>query len=59
LNLLRTRTEGPAEQPAFFVDRFSKRWRSSRIHKTNPMEPGLSRNIAHLISLSARAMQTT
>jgi hypothetical protein len=31
---------------------------SSRIHKTNPVEPPISRNIAHLISLSARAMQT-
>jgi hypothetical protein len=32
---------------------------SSRVHKTNPMEPPISGNIAHLGSLSARAMQTT
>src|ERR1700730_13189452 len=32
--------------------------RSSRIQKTNPVEPPRSRNIAHLLSLSVRAMQT-
>ncbi len=51
-------TEGPAVEPAFYVDRASKR----RIHlaftKTNPMEPRLWGNIAQLLSLLARAMQT-
>jgi hypothetical protein len=32
--------------------------RSSRVQKTKSVEPAISRNIVHLVSLSARAMQT-
>jgi hypothetical protein len=41
-----------------FVLTIFKAMRLARIHKTNPMEPEISGNIAHLLSLSARAMQT-
>jgi hypothetical protein len=33
-------------------------WCSLRIHQTNPVEPQKTRNIAYLLSLSARAMNT-
>jgi hypothetical protein len=56
--LLHKRLEGPAVLPAFLFEQFLRRSGSSRIHKTKSMEPLISRNMMHLLSLSARAMET-
>jgi hypothetical protein len=45
--------------PGYAIERSVRaKSHSSRIHKTNPMEPEIARNIARRPSLSARAMQS-
>jgi hypothetical protein len=49
-------TFGPLK--SFHVEQFSMRAVHHAFKKQNSVEPQISRNIAHLLSLSARAMKT-
>src|SRR4029450_11249729 len=49
--------KGPAFKPAFLFASLSGHCGSSRVLQRNPRKPRIVRNIAPLVSLSARAMK--